>query len=111
MSISLLQKSVDVLSSEVSNELNLNHINVLLYVASHPNVSAVDMGAALGMLSGSLSKILRTLGQYIVKDDNGNNILKGYDLIEVKQDLYERRRLAITLTRKGENLIKALGGI
>ena len=50
--------------------------------------------------SGTVSRNLKTLSVYIEA-----GVRKGFDLVEMRPDLVERRKLVVFLTPKGESVI------
>lgn len=61
----------------------------------------------LGMSQTSVSKNAKMLSRYAEK--RGEHMeLKGYALIEARPDLWERRRLRMTITPKGIDVLEEI---
>lgn len=84
-------------------------IRILLSIALDPGVTQTELAEQLDMAQSSVSRNLRSLGVYLEKNrKSGQHVSRGADLIEMRPDLLQPKRLACYLTKKGEAIIKEL---
>jgi DNA-binding MarR family transcriptional regulator len=88
-------------------ETNLSHFRVFTAVAEKEGITMPDLCKHLEMPQGSLSRIVKDLSTYRISEVSGSgglSGLKGHGVLEVKPDAIHRKRFAVYLTEKGENL-------
>jgi DNA-binding MarR family transcriptional regulator len=81
-------------------------------MGSHPDpITHTEIERAVGLSQSSVSRNLKRLGVRLRQDAGGKWLDAGVGLVDTRPDLYETRRLASTLTRKGVELMDAIGGL
>lgn len=88
-------------------KMQLNTALTLLYVARHQNrpegVTHADLMRWLGVSTASVSRNL-----YYWEEGGEQTPNAGYNLIEIKRDIKDRRRRVLCLTPRGEAFINQL---
>jgi DNA-binding MarR family transcriptional regulator len=79
-------------------------IRVIIAIMNEPGITQTDLGEQLNMTQASVSRNCRALSIFLDKDKHNNPIRRGHDLIEMRPDLYNGKRLACWLTPKGQQL-------
>jgi DNA-binding MarR family transcriptional regulator len=105
-----LEEALSYIRSEVGSDFACSQFHILVVVASRAGITQHELGLKLNMLHGTVSRNIRALGKYL-EDYQGTKVVKGYDLVRMEPDLYERRRMACYLTTKGEKVMKTLAAI
>jgi DNA-binding MarR family transcriptional regulator len=107
--ISSTRRVVSVIRELVDPEVPLQQLALLLLIAEagEEGITMPDAGDKLGMGQTSVSKNAKALGRY-AEQHGGFMTIKGLELVEARPDLLERRRLRMTLTPKGERVIKRI---
>ena len=103
--ISKLLKVLQLIRNEISVDIPVQQIAILLLVSQRkPNdpISMPEIKLALNMPQGSVSRNVRMLSRFT---DSKKGSFRGYDLVETRPDMYERRRLSVSLTEKGKKLV------
>lgn len=95
----------ELLREELSKDVPMSQISVLLLVAVHDGITQAEIQKKLNMLQGSLSRNVRQLAEYYGEDRQN---LKGYGLIEARPDLYDRKRNFLSLTTRGKILMNKI---
>jgi DNA-binding MarR family transcriptional regulator len=72
-----------------------------MLICAEDGITQTELSKKADMPQATVSRNIRVLS---VTFDKEAKELKGYDLVEAKPDLYERRRLACFLTKKGLKL-------
>lgn len=81
-------------------------LGLVLETAQNPGITQpelAELAEKFNMHSGTVSRNLKTLSIYVE-----NGVRKGFDLIEMRPDLVERRKLACFLTARGAELVQAI---
>jgi len=89
---------VDLLR-ETYPDMTLNQVLVLLLVAANPGISQREIMDRTGLADSSASRIVALLGEH------GNRGSGPFHLIELREDLKDRRSKLLHLTKKGQGLI------
>jgi DNA-binding MarR family transcriptional regulator len=71
-------------------------------------VTIYEISKKLLMSSGAASRNTKMLSEYMESKPGKSDVKKGYNLIQTRPDLHERRRLALFLTSKGKRVKKEL---
>jgi DNA-binding MarR family transcriptional regulator len=114
MKIYRLDRIVSVVRSLIDPELPIQQLALLLLIAEagDEGITMPEACRKLGMGKPSVSKNAKVLSRYAEKR-GGHMEIKGYALIESRPDLWERRRLRMTITPKGivvlEKIAKEVG--
>jgi len=107
-SIRRLEAAVQYLRTEVYEEIPSQQIVLLLAVAMEEGITQYQLGINLGMPPGTVSRNVKMLGQWGARDAKGSLSMKGFNLLDTRPDVEERRRMAVFLTPKGRALIMKL---
>jgi DNA-binding MarR family transcriptional regulator len=91
--------------SEVYAEMPIQQIRLLFLLSKEGECYSDVIMNTLGMTSASLSRSVRTLSVWLEKDENGQAVKRGLDLVETRQDMFERRKYIYLLTPKGKALM------
>jgi DNA-binding MarR family transcriptional regulator len=93
---------------EDNKELSLDHLRILCIVAiaGKEGITQRDIQDRYGILQGTVTRSCRRLSRYIEKGKE-----TGYELIEMRPDLYNSRALNCRLTKKGKQFITDLSGL
>jgi DNA-binding MarR family transcriptional regulator len=110
-SIERLERLVRHLREKVNEEFPLQHLAILIKVAQQEGITQHQMVTELNSYSGSMSRNIKLLSQWADRDDKGTLHIKGYNLLECRPDLEERKRMAVYLSPKGKQLMGELDSI
>jgi DNA-binding MarR family transcriptional regulator len=91
------------MKEEVYSDMTMTHFQLFMEVATNEGVTMKTLASKLDMLSGSLSRNMRTLGQYYGKV-KGRQVLRGFDLVKYEPNKYDRRSLSCYLTDRGREV-------
>jgi DNA-binding MarR family transcriptional regulator len=95
---------ITFLRKNVHPDFALPQWAIFCAVARKGKMTLPEIMKELDMPSSSASRNVKQLTQWI--DDSGrHHEVKGYDLLKVEPDLYERRSLLVSLTPKGETVL------
>lgn len=99
-----LQRSLAFLRTAVG-ELGLIQLIMLLEIFERDGITQYELAEDLGLLQGTVSKNCRRFAT-VEKHDRktGETFLEGMDLIKLRPDPHEYRRLACFLTGKGKQV-------
>jgi len=103
-----LYDALSFIRETVGVDVPIQQVLILLLVGERKSDNPITMpevGLKLQMTQGSVSRNIRMLSRFA---DTAKGTFRGYDLISAAPDLFERRRLALRLTPKGEEVIKGL---
>lgn len=84
--------------------LSFEALQLIIVVHHNPGISMPNLADFLDLQDSTVSRNVKKLSMYV--DDKGQT--NGYDLIETKPDLINRKRLGCHLTEKGKGLIERL---
>lgn len=104
------QKLNDVakfMKNEVYSELTMTHFQLFMEVATNEGITMSEIKERLGMLGGTLSRNMRTLGQYYGKV-KGKQALRGLNLLRYEPDMHDRRALSCHLTDRGREVYQQI---
>lgn len=104
-----LRRIFSVVRDLIDPELPLQQLALLLLVAEagDEGITMPEACEKLGMGQTSVSKNAKMLSRYAEKHGEHMEI-KGYALIEARPDLWERRRLRMTITPKGIDVLEKI---
>jgi len=108
-----LRRVVSVVRELIDPELPLQQLALLLLIADADGegITMPEACEKLRMGQTSVSKNAKMLSQY-AEETAGIVKIKGYALIDSRPDLLERRRLRMTITAKGKQVLdKIIEGI
>lgn len=87
-------------------DISLHQIKTLLYAALRDSqddpAESREIAKHLGLSTSGISRSISSLGAY------GRGKRPGLDLLQAKEDLNDRRRKPVMLTRKGRKVINAI---
>ncbi len=109
MKIYKLDRIISVVRDLIDPELPIQQLALLLLVAEagDEGITMPEACEKLGMGQTSVSKNAKILSRYA--DKRGRQMeIKGYALIESRPDLWERRRLRMTITPKGRDVLEKI---
>lgn len=89
---------------DVNTDVALPQLHLFLEICLQEGITQHELIDKTGVQAGTISRHLKMLSTYMEEDRKGTRVLKGYKLIEQRPDLYERRRMACSLTPKGKAL-------
>lgn len=112
--ITKLVKAMELLRQKISKELPIQHIVLLLKVAEKPGITMPELSDVLDMPQGTVSRNVKVLSHYGERTEGQEGKpskfeVKGYDLLRVEPDMYNRKSLAVYLTKKGEEIVEKFG--
>lgn len=101
-----LRRIVSVIRETVDSDLPLQQLALLLLIAEagDEGITMPEAAMKLNMGQTSVSKNAKALSRY-AEDRNGTISIKGFEFIEARPDLLERRRLRMTITPKGQEVM------
>lgn len=93
----------------VHPDMSVTQVQIILLVAREPGISTQEILMQLGCTAAALSRNMRTLNVWYDKDKKtGEEVKKGYELIDPMKDPRERRALNYYLTKKGRHVVDTL---
>lgn len=104
-------EAISLIRSTVNPDMAISQIAMLVEISKAGEISQSDLGEKLGMLHGTTSRNLKWLSEFAEKTAAGNFVKRGYELVEVRPDLYYRSRNNVKLTSKGKQLMEGLNKI
>jgi DNA-binding MarR family transcriptional regulator len=104
-----LRRVVSVIRELVDPDLPLQQLALLLLIAEagDEGITMPEAADKLHMGQTSVSKNAKALSRY-AEDRGGQLVIRGLELIEARPDLLERRRLRMTVTPKGEEVLRKI---
>jgi len=101
-----MSRIVSVIRELVEPDLPLQQLALLLLIAEagEEGITMPEAAVKLNMGQTSVSKNAKALSRY-AEDRGGTLVIKGLELIEARPDLLERRRLRMSITPKGVQLL------
>ena len=115
--ITKLIKIMEEIRKNIYAEMPVQQIHILLTVADNPGITLPELSDALHMNQGTTSRNVKVMGRYMEKSDapgkegRKHAEIKGHDLLHTQPDLYNRKSLAVFLTKKGEKVVRQLAKI
>ena len=106
-----LQEVIEYIRVNVDEEIPIRQLALIFQVVNNEGETQHKLAPQLGMSEGTISKHLKMLSVYGERNKEGNMQLKGHGLLEVRPDIYDRKRNAVFTTEKGKKLVKALSAI
>jgi DNA-binding MarR family transcriptional regulator len=109
--ITQLTRAMEILRKKVYAELPIQQIVLLLQVAENEGITMPELAAKCDMPQGTTSRNLRMLSSFVDKGSTRGKAaeLKGHGLLKTEPSLYNRRSLAVFLTKKGKSVVAQLG--
>lgn len=95
--------------TNINNEMPMQQLALLLLVAQagEEGITMPEAATKLDMGQTSISKNAKMLSQFAERIGT-KMVIRGYDLVETRPDLAERRRLCMRLTSKGREVIEKI---
>jgi len=87
-----------------STQTSINHMLVFSIICQKQPITSVDLSERIGMKKSTLNRLLHSLSS------NSRGKVKAAELIEIEMMLDDRRHRIISLTPKGESLMKKMFG-
>lgn len=109
--IEKLQRVVEHFRTNYHIDFPLSQLAILLHTGLRGGMTMHDLAETMGLSQASVSRNVKQLSKYALKNEEGDWEFKGYDLVYTSPDLYEPRRLAVHLTEKGKKLLKLLNAM
>jgi DNA-binding MarR family transcriptional regulator len=116
--ITQLIRVMETIRKKINSDMPTQQVHILLTVADNPGITMPELSKKLDMNQGTVSRNTKILGTYIEKADADKAKkskkaadLKGYDLLRTEPDMYNRKALAVFLTKKGEQVVKQLAKV
>ena len=106
-----LEESIRFLRKEVSEELPIRYLGILVYLCRKQEAGVSQIASDLDIALGSISKAVKLLSEYADRTPDGKMELRGYRLLKTTQDPFERRRVIVSVTEKGHEVVNRLLGI
>ena len=98
-----LLRVIRLLRRGVYSELPTQQLEILCEVHQKDGITLHELHQLTGMPVGSLSRNVRMLGLFTLQPGGP---LQGHGLVEAKQDLYHRKRVALWMTPKAQQIFK-----
>ena len=108
MDIKQFFKGIKCISGVIHKDIAMPQLTILLLVAENEGITQTELAEIMGIPQGTVSRNVLKLSEKFVQNAKGDWRQAGYDLVETRPDIDETRRLAVYLTRKGKDVIKAL---
>lgn len=99
-----LARAVKYIRENIYRELPMQTFHVFLEIAAEEGIDTRTLASRTDIQSGPLSRNTGILSSYI-EVKNGEKKKRGYELIEARPDLYNRKSLSYYLTPKGKQLL------
>lgn len=106
--INRLERAVQYLRREVSEEFPAQQLLLFITVGKQEGITQHRLAEVLDMPSGSVSRNVRMMSQFADRSKEGNLILRGFQLLDTRPDIEQRQRMAVFLTPKGKDVFKQL---
>ena len=87
-----------------STQTSINHMLVFSIICQKQPITSVDLSERIGMKKSTLNRLLHSLSS------NSRGKVKAAELIEIEMMHDDRRHRSISLTPKGESLMKKMFG-
>ena len=100
---------ISCVRKNINSDMPMQQLALLLLVAQagDEGITMPEAAVKLSMGQTSVSKNAKMLSQF-GEQVGAKVIIKGYDLIETRPDLKERRRLCMRLTPKGKEVVEII---
>lgn len=105
LSLHKLLRVIAVFQRETIVDFGVPQLAIFLQLCIKPGLTMPEIEEILNIPQTGVSRNIKKLSKYT---EAGYKGVKGYDLVYTRPDLYERRRLAVFLTDKGERLKKEI---
>lgn len=103
-----LLRGVDFLRHKTGANLTLLQTAMLLHILRNPGVTQPELGKEYGTTQATVSRCVNKLAQAVVKTDSGDYDKVGLDLVLLKEDPDDPRRIVCFPSDAGKALIKDL---
>lgn len=104
-------ESVDYVRKNINPDFAITQFYLLMLVAQNEGVTQRVLCEMADMPHGTVSRNLKQMGVYNVRTKEGEIETKGYDLIELRYDMFDRRITEVHLTEKGKRVVQKLTDI
>lgn len=105
MPLDRLTKLITFVRDKISKDFAIPQLHLFLLICEKEGITQPELAKRASMPQATVSRNVRALAKAYNKETEQ---IEGYDLVDVKPDLYERRRLACFLTEKGKAVRKAI---
>jgi DNA-binding MarR family transcriptional regulator len=103
--VNAFEKMISLVRGKIHKDFALSQLHLFLLICINDGITQTNLAKRATMPQATVSRNIRILGQAY---DKKSGKIEGYDLVEVKPDLHERRKLACFLTAKGRDMRDAL---
>ena len=109
-SIGMLEKAVKFLRNAVAGDMGLQQVLLFIEVAKHGDdgITQTDLSDILRLSQAVVSRNCRMLARIGKVNSRGERIIVGHDLVEMRPDIFEGRRLNVRLTTHGQQVYNGL---
>lgn len=105
------KKSQQVLE-KIFSELPLQQVMLLLAIAEEPQgITQPTLAKKLDWPQGTVSRNVKKLSVYLEQNPGQPAKKKGYDLVEQRPDLSDRKTNIVYLTPKGKRILKEISDV
>jgi DNA-binding MarR family transcriptional regulator len=108
MDIKQFISGINFIRDFVHKDFAFPQLSILLIVSQEQGITQSDLAERLKIPQVTISRNVAKLGHKMKQGVKGTWKQVGYELIETRPYLYERRMNAVYLTKKGEQIIKGL---
>ena len=105
--IDKLIRFINYVRENINPDLAFSQLYLLTLVAKHQGITQREIADKTALPQGSISRNLKILSKYNVKSAKGIE-QKGYDLVELRQDMFDRRVTEVRLTKHGEEIVREM---
>lgn len=101
-------QALQFVREEIYEEFTLRQLCLLLYVAQHEGETQMELAASLNISEGVISKNIKMMCISGKRDSEGKMVLKGHGLLDIRPDIWDRKRNACFLSAKGKTVIAGI---
>lgn len=105
MSIDHFTKLITFVRKKIHKDFAIPQLHLFLLICENEGITQPELAKHASMPQATLSRNVRALGKSYNKETKQ---IEGYGLVDVRPDLYERRRLACFLTEEGKAVRDAI---
>lgn len=103
-----LEAALKYIRKEVSEDMPIRHLEILLYIHRKGEVSVLHLVKDLEIPKSAVSLAVRRLSQFEERNKDGNLELKGLGLLDKERDLEVQTLVRIKLTPEGQRIVDGL---
>lgn len=101
-------KSIEYVRKHINPDFAITQFYLLMLVARNEGTAQRVLAERAKLPHGTVSRNLKQLGTYKVKTKDGKVETKGYNLIELRPDVFDRRITEVYLTQKGKKIVQGI---